>query len=68
MALTKTALKAINTPSARVKIALALGVTEQAVIKAIKHNRDVLTKYAALEVIKAETGLTEEQILETQTA
>lgn len=63
MALTNEALEKINQPTIRMKIALALGVTEQSVIKAIKVNSDVLTKFAAMKVIKKETGLTESQII-----
>lgn len=55
----------INKKECRLKIALALGITEQSVINAIKFKRDILTKKAALDVIKEETGLTEEEIFET---
>ena len=54
----------INTPICRLKIALALGITEQSVINAIKFKRDLLTKKAALDVIKIETGLNEDEIFE----
>lgn len=65
MFLSEQALNSINTPTIRVKIALALGITEQSVIMAIKKKRTILTKYAAIQVIKQETGLSEDQIFET---
>ena len=63
MKLRKEVLERIDTPSTRIKLASALNRTEQSIMQAIKFNRDVLTKYAALQVIKSETGLTEEEIL-----
>lgn len=68
MALTQIALDQINNPKVRGKIAVALEQTEQSVINYIKRNDRKLTMYVVLEVIKAETGLTEEEILESQTA
>lgn len=55
----------INNKKSRLRIALALNVTEQAIRNAIKYKRDVLTKKAALDIILEETGLTEEEIFET---
>lgn len=52
----------------RFKVALALGITEQAVNGLIKRNSSNLTKIAAIRTIQKETGLTENQILVTQKA
>lgn len=68
MKLTTIALEKIDTMSIRMKIGLALGKSESAVRRYIINNDDDLTKAAALEVIKNETGLTESEILEPQTA
>ena len=48
----------------RFKVALSLGITEQAVNGLIKRNSSNLTKIAAIRIIQKETGLTENQILE----
>lgn len=65
MDINQSIYKKINNPRCRLKIALALGLTEQSVINAIKFKRDVLTKKAALDVIKIETGLNEDEIFQT---
>ena len=49
-------LKQIDTTAARVKIADALGVSENTVRRYIKNNSDDLTKAKALEVIKKITN------------
>lgn len=54
--------KKINNAQCRLKIALALGLTEQSIINAIKLKRDVLTKKAALDIIKKETGLNDDEV------
>jgi hypothetical protein len=64
MNINQSTYKKINTPRCRLKIALALGLTEQSIINAIKFKRDVLTKKAALDIIKSETGLNEDEIFE----
>lgn len=64
MALTKKALQAINKPKIRLKLAVALDVTEQTIFLYIKKNSDNLTKAKALEVIKEQTGLSVDEILE----
>lgn len=46
------------------KIAEALGVTDQAVYRMMKLDSDDLTKAAAVKVIREETGLGDDQILE----
>lgn len=50
------------------KIALVLGITDQQIARYIKNNSDNLTKAAALKVIREETGLKDDQILETELA
>ena len=63
MKLTERALQQIKDPTIRTKLALALGVTDQSIQRYIKDNSDDLTKAAALEVIRKETGLSDSQIL-----
>ena len=65
MRLTETALEKINKPHVRVRLAVALNVSEQTISKYIKNNDDNLTKAAAVAVIKRQTGLTEDDILDT---
>lgn len=66
MRLTQTALQKIKEPRIRMRIAVALGITDQAVIKLIKRNSDNLTKIAAIEVIREETGFSDGDILEME--
>lgn len=68
MVLTEKALLAINNKRTRQLIALALEITEQSVIKHIKSNNDILTKAASMAVIRKETGLSDEEILEAADA
>lgn len=68
MKLSSNALEMIDKPAVRIRLALALDVTEQTVIRYIKGNKPELTQAAALRVIREETGLTDEQILETVAA
>lgn len=63
MKLTKKALQEIKDPQVRIKLALALGVTDQSIQRYIKDNSDELTKAAALEVIRKETGMKDKDIL-----
>jgi hypothetical protein len=68
MRLTKTALDAINTPAIRRKLMEALGdVAESTIYRYIANNDDNLTKAAALKVIREETGMSDEEILEEET-
>lgn len=67
-ALRPSVIDLINTPSIRTKIAAALGQTEMSIVNYIQRNDRKLTLHAVLEVIKIETGLTESEILEPQTA
>lgn len=62
--LTTKALKAINRPRPRTRLALVLDCTEQTIRAYIKDNSDNLTKAAALVVIREETGLKDQEILE----
>jgi hypothetical protein len=64
MRLSQTALQRVREPRIRMRVAVALGITDQAVAKLIKRNSDNLTKIAAIHVIKEETGLCENEILE----
>lgn len=68
MRLTKIALLALRGLSAEAKQRLAdnLEVDRSTVYLWIKNNDDNLTKAAALKFIREETGLTDEQILETE--
>lgn len=70
MTISSKALEQINVKEIRLKLALALGFTEQWVIKMIDTNKEngPLTTARALQVIKTETGLTDEEILEPVTA
>jgi hypothetical protein len=65
MTLSPLAIAKINTSDTRLKLALRLHVTEKSIIDYIKSNKNngSLTKVSALIVIKEETGLTEEEIL-----
>lgn len=68
MRLTKKALAKIDDKTIRLKLAIALKCTEQWVIKLIdanKHNGP-LTTASALIVIRTETKLTDDQILEAE--
>lgn len=51
----------------RLKVALALGITERGVRESANRRSDVFTKKAALVAISAHTGLTEDQILVSET-
>jgi hypothetical protein len=62
--LTQNAIKKINNVGTRLKIAIALGVSEQTIIRYISENHENLTKAAALKVIREETSFTDEEILE----
>jgi hypothetical protein len=65
MTLTETALNAVNKTEIRLKLALALKKTEQAIIRYITNNEDdgPLTKAIVQQLIKKETGLTDAEIL-----
>jgi len=64
MELSIKATKKIKESTAlRLKIALELGIGEDAVKRALKRKSKSLLNHSAIRVIKAETGLTEEEIL-----
>ena len=64
MKLSQKALKAINNPVTRRRLMDVLGCTEFTIARYIQKNNDNLTKAAAMQVIKEETGLTDKEILE----
>jgi adenosine/AMP kinase len=70
MRLTNIALEAIrqHSPGIKLKLALALNCSEGSINRYIRDNDDNLTKVAALEVIRKESGLSEEQIFEKESA
>lgn len=69
MKLTKQALEAIS-KNVRIKnlLALALDCSVTTITRYIDANSDNLTKAAALKVVKDETGLSEDEILEVEAA
>jgi hypothetical protein len=64
MRLSRKVLKAIDTQEIRMKIGIALGKSDDSIKRYIKTQSDNLTKVAALEVIKNETGMDEGEILQ----
>lgn len=69
MKLSKAAILALKGTGPEVKDALAavLGVSSKTLYRYINNNDDSLTKAAALEFIRKETGLPDSEILEVQT-
>ena len=70
MKLTHVAIQAIleHSPGIKSKLALALGCSEGTINRYIRENDDNLTKAAAMQVIRKETGLTDDEILEKESA
>jgi deoxyribose-phosphate aldolase len=69
MRLTHLAIIVIRGSKDMVKhLAEALDVSIPTIYKYIRDNDDALTKAAALKVIREETGLNDEQLLDSQTA
>lgn len=68
MKLSAVALDKINVTPTRLKLALELGCTERWVSRLIKDNdpNSDLTLSSALKIIREETGLTDDEILETE--
>lgn len=68
MTIKQQVLDKANTPQGRIRLAMALGVTEQAVIKAMRKNAEhgPLTRYAALEVLASISGLDMPEIVEVK--
>jgi hypothetical protein len=66
MKLTHLALIAIRGTRKTIvpRLSEALGVGEQVIYKYIRTESDELTKASAIKIIREETGLTDEQILE----
>lgn len=69
MKLSKAAILALKGTGPEVKdaLALVLGVSSKTLYRYINNNDDSLTKAAALEFIRKETGLPDSEILEVQT-
>lgn len=72
MRLTKKALSKINDQRRKQRmlslLSLALGTSEMSVRRYLKSNSEELTKASALEVIRREIGLSDDEILEVATA
>jgi hypothetical protein len=68
MKLTRKAIKGIKDHGARLKLALALGFSEQWIVRVIGANKSngPLTTATALKVIRQETGLKDAEILEEE--
>lgn len=67
MKLSKIALLAIKgAKGSRRRLAEALNVSEQSIRLYLKDNNDILTKAAALAVIREMTGLSDDVILEAE--
>jgi len=66
MKLTTIAIEKADTLTTRLRLALALNVTERWIIALLKENKDnsALTTAAALKVIREETKLRDSQILD----
>lgn len=61
----KTAvIQKLDTPRIRTRLALALDVTDQTIMRYLDSNSDNLTKSAALKVIREELNLSDKEILE----
>ena len=67
MKLTNAAIEAIrvHSPGIKSKLALALNCSEGSINRYMRENNDNLTKAAALKVIRLETGLSEDDILDS---
>jgi hypothetical protein len=67
MRLSTDAITAIKKPEIRIKLAIELRCTDQSINKYIKANEfnGPLTTAGALAIIRQETGLTDDQILES---
>lgn len=68
MRLTNKAIKAIDKQGIRLKLALGLGFTEGWIISLIGQNKNngPLTTAKALQIIKTETKLPDQQLLEDE--
>lgn len=68
MKLTQLALDKIKDKSLYPHLAIALKVSQSSIYRYVANNDDNLTKAAAVEVLKKDGGLTEEEILEKEVA
>lgn len=70
MKLSQLALQKINTTQVRLRLAMQFDCTERWISQLIKENDTDgdLTKASALNIIREQTGLTDEEILETEAA
>lgn len=70
MKLTKQAIAALTPRSVQLKLALELNFSELWISKLIDQNRDngTLTKAKSIQVIQSETGLSFDEILESEVA
>lgn len=64
MSVKKRILKKLDTPRIRTRLALALDVTDQTIMRYLDSNSDNLTKAAALKVVREELNLSDTEILE----
>lgn len=64
MRLSQKALDLVKEQNLRQKIALSLGLTDRTMWRYIQNNDDNLTKAASLKLIRQETGLSDDEILE----
>lgn len=69
MKLTEKAIAALQSREVVLKLALALGFTEVWIDRLIRKNKEngALTTAKALQVIREETGLSDQEILEEET-
>lgn len=68
MKLSKKAIKGIKNQATRLKLALAMGFSEQWIIKVIEANKQngPLTTATALRVIREELGISDQEILDEE--
>lgn len=67
MKLSKKALDAIDNMTTRMKLGIALKRSENSIKRYIDDNDIILTTSVSIELIKKETGLSEEEIFEKET-
>ena len=67
MQLSKLVIEKLKTTTdLRLRVALALGIEEISVKRALEKGNKTLSDFRAINVIKAETGLTEEEIFKNE--
>lgn len=69
MRLSATALQKINTTQVRLRLAMQFDCTERWISQLIKENQNDgdLTKASAMQIIREQTGLTDQEILVEET-